>query len=487
MGNSGQPAHATLTRKTHCCDHATLVTYYQLHTYYRYFIAAWGGFKITEASRRSLRPRWLRLTASSVRGWQVWSLKVPLRVYVVGIPVIAFAAALVALLRAGPWPVSDLLVFAALLACGIIAIESTRGIREVQGTVRRDLQTVWYLAIAIVLPPAFALVAPLPLAAYKLWRVRRGFVYRQVFSNATISIAYGCASVVFHSIPVSVAGEVPGTGSHILSWTALVACCGILAWLINNGLILGAIKLAATGARVKDLFANREAITSDLLELSLAVSLSLIVAINPVLMVLALPSLVFYRRYLLHAQQVAQARIDLKTGLLNAGTWQREAEVELFRARHSHAPLSLAIVDIDDLKSVSESAGHDVGDKLLRGIATMIAGQLREQDLIGRAGHEGFAILLPRTDGDEARRISERLSDHIAGEPIAIESGAQADFVFRLTVSIGIAVITESRRALAELIGAADSALGQAKSTGWNKVCVLSDESDDGSADLVVQ
>ena len=63
----------------------------------------------------------------------------------------------------------------------------------------------------------------------------------------------------------------------------------------------------------------------------------------------------------------------------------------------------------------------------------------------------------------------------IAAEPIAIESGSQEGFVFRLTVSIGVAVLNESRRALAELIGAADTALGQAKSTGWSKVYVLPD------------
>jgi len=99
--------------------------------------------------------------------------------------------------------------------------------------------------------------------------------------------------------------------------------------------------------------------------------------------------------------------------------------------------------------------------------------QLPGHDLIGRFGSEEFAILLPRTGRHEAQRISERLRDRIAGEPIAIESGLQEGFVFRLTVSIGVAVLNESRRALVELIGAADAALDQARSTGWSKVYVL--------------
>jgi len=84
-------------------------------------------------------------------------------------------------------------------------------------------------------------------------------------------------------------------------------------------------------------------------------------------------------------------------------------------------------------------------------------------------------LLLPRTGADEARRISERLRDHIASEPIAIGSGTQADFVFRLTICVGIAVLNSSRRALGELMGAADAALDQARRTGWNRVFVMPD------------
>jgi diguanylate cyclase (GGDEF)-like protein len=377
------------------------------------------------------------------------------------------------------WRPSDLVIFAGLLACGVIAIESTRTVREVQGTVGRDLQTVWYLAIAITLPPACALLAPLPLTAYRLWRVRRAFVYRRVFSNATISLAYGSASLIFHSVPASAAGARPGIASHALTWAGVVAGCGAIAWVINNGLLLGAIKIADPQARIRDMFGNREVITSDLIELSLAVSLSLVVSINAVLMTLALPSVVLYRRYLMNAQLVAQARIDAKTGLLNAGTWQREAEVELLRALRGHTPLALAMVDIDHFRDVNDMAGQLVRDQLIRDIAGMLKDQLPSHDLIGRYGSEEFAILLPQTGRVEAQRITERLRDHIAAEPIAIESGSQEGFVFRLTVSIGVAVLNESRRALSELIGAADSALGEAKSTGWSKVYVLPDSPDE--------
>ncbi len=213
--------------------------------------------------------------------------------------------------------------------------------------------------------------------------------------------------------------------------------------------------------------------TSDLLELSLAVALTLVVAISPVLMALALPTVVLCRRYLMQAQLLAQARIDAKTGLLNAGTWQREAAAEFYRALRSDAPLALVMVDIDHFSSVNETAGLEAGDRVLQDIARTVTQNLQGSGLVGRFGGKQFAILLPQTGETEARRIAERLRDHIAGEPIAIEDGSHAGFVFRLTVSIGIGILDRSRRALAELIGAADKALTEAKATGRNKVCVV--------------
>jgi diguanylate cyclase (GGDEF)-like protein len=414
----------------------------------------------------------MRSLTRRVSQWQVWTLSGVSRTYLLGTIACTVIVACYATVRT-PWRTSDLVIFAGLLACGLIAIESARGIKEVQGTVFRDLQTVWYLAIAVNLPPACALLAPVPLTAYRLWRVRRGLIYRRVFSNATISLAYGAASFVFHSLPARTAGPHPGTAAHALQWTIIVAGCGALAWVINNSLLIVAIRLGDPDARLRDMFGTREAITSDLIELSLAVSLTLVVAINPLLMALAVPSVILYRRYLLNAQLVAQARLDAKTGLLNAGTWRREAEVELLRALRTGVPLSVAMVDIDHFGDVEVTAGPLVRDQLVRDVAGIIREQLPGRDIIGRIGSEEFAILLPGSGKDEARRISERLRDHVAGEPIEIEAGSQAGYVFRLTVSIGVAVMSERRRGLSELIGAADWALDQARSTGWNKVCVV--------------
>lgn len=415
----------------------------------------------------------------ALRASQVWELREPLRSYVVGVPVL-YVAVLTVAGASTAWRVRSALVFLALIACGMAATEATRAVLEPQGTLARDLQSVWYLAIAITLPPFYALAAPIPLAIHKLWRTRRMLIYRRVFSHAAIGLAYGLASFVFHSMPGTVAGPEPGDGLHALSWVAAVAACGLIAVIVNYGSVLVAIRLSDPDARVRDLVGSRDSLTTDLLELSLAVSLTLVVAINPVLMALALPTVVLCRRYLMQSQLVAQARIDAKTGVLNAGTWQREATAEFYRALRSNTPLALIMVDIDHFDSVNETAGLDAGDQVLQGIARTLTENLQGSGLVGRFGGEQFAILLPQTEETQARRIAERLRDHVAGEPIAIQDGSHAGFVFRLTISIGIAILDRSRRALAELIGAADGALSEAKATGRNKVCVVSRSTEAG-------
>jgi diguanylate cyclase (GGDEF)-like protein len=422
--------------------------------------------------------RQLQVRTAKVAGWPVWSLPNPLRGYLIGITSLAPILAAVAILSMS-WRLTQLLTFLGLLACGIVVIEATRSQREIHGGFNRDLQSVWYLAAAITLPPGYVMLAPLPMTIYRLWRMRSGVLYRRVFSNATLSLAYGAASVVFRLVPRSLAGPTPGSHLHVLMWTATVTGCALIGWVGNGGLLLVAVKMSDHSTRIRDLFGTRETVTADLLEISLAVSVTLVVAINPVLMALALPSVILCRHYLMRSQQVAQIRIDAGTGLLNPRSWHREAEHEFFRALRTGTPLAVAMVDIDDFRSVQETAGADVAVQLRRDVATMLAEQLREQDLIGIFGAQEFAIVFPGTSVADARRISERMRDRIAGESIAIESGAQAGFVFRLTVSIGLAVMNESRRALTELIGAADTALDQAKGTGWNKICISAEPATD--------
>jgi diguanylate cyclase (GGDEF)-like protein len=190
-------------------------------------------------------------------------------------------------------------------------------------------------------------------------------------------------------------------------------------------------------------------------------------------MALALPSAVLYRRHLMQAQLVAQARLDAKTGLFNAQTWRREAEAEFIRSERAHAPLTLLLLGIDHFESVRDTAGRQAGDQVIKAIAGILTSELGGFDLIGRFGAERFAILMPQAGADDARRLAERLRDHIAGEPFPIEDGSHAGFVFRLTVSIGIGALDTSQHSLEALMADAEGALAMAHDMGYNRVCAL--------------
>ena len=92
--------------------------------------------------------------------------------------------------------VHDLVVFGVLLGCTAAAVELTRKAGE-QGGIMTDVQGVWELPVAILLPPLYALIAPVARIALMQWRVRRAPLYRRVFSSASIGLSYGAASVTF--------------------------------------------------------------------------------------------------------------------------------------------------------------------------------------------------------------------------------------------------------------------------------------------------
>ena len=92
----------------------------------------------------------------------------------------------------------------------------------------RDFLTAWVLPVAILLPPVYAMLTPIPLQVLTQWRVHKGVPYRRVFTAAAISLTYGAASLLFRQFPDSFAGPTIGTGTHALTWVLAVAICEIV-------------------------------------------------------------------------------------------------------------------------------------------------------------------------------------------------------------------------------------------------------------------
>jgi diguanylate cyclase (GGDEF)-like protein len=409
----------------------------------------------------------LRATVA-VRPWEWWRLPAVLRVYVAVVPAAALAAIVVAASQTS-WRAGDLVKYLLLLGCGMISVVATPRIAYGQGAMVRDFLTVWVLPVAILLPPVYAMVTPVPLLVLTQWRVHRGAVYRRVFSAAAIGLAYGAASLLFRSIPASFAGGALGAGAHALTWTAAVTACEVAGWLGHHVLLVSAVKLSDPTARLADLELNREALLADFAQIDLGIVVTVVVAVNPVLAAFAVPTVLLARRFMMHAQLLAKSRIDTKTGLLNAATWESEAAAEIARAARTRTPLSVALIDIDHFKAVNDTHGHLVGDMVLRAISDVLREQLRGYDVVGRFGGEEFVVLLPQTGEADALSIAERLRTHIALMSIPLEEGARAEAGVRLTVSIGVTALDAAGGELTDLLAAADAALYYAKQTGRNR------------------
>ncbi len=419
--------------------------------------------------RASFVTRRLR-AAAVVRDWAWWRLPALLRAYVGAEPAAALAAIAVAASQTS-WRTGDLMKFLLLIGCGMISVAATPRIAYGRGTMVQDFLTVWVLPVAILLPPVYAMVTPVPLLVLTHWRVHRGVVYRRVFTGAAISLAYGAASLIFRAIPPSFAGATLGTGVHALTWTAAVAACETVGGL-HQGLLAIAVKFSDPAARLKDLMLNREALQADFAEFDLGILITVVVAVQPVLAVFAVPTVLLARRFMMHAQLLASSRIDAKTGLLNSATWESEATAELTRAVRTRSPLSVALIDIDHFKAVNDTHGHLVGDVVLRAVSDVLREQLRGYDVVGRFGGEEFVVLLPQTGEADALSIAERLRAHVAALSIPVQDGARSEASVRLTISIGVASLDAFGGEVTDLLNAADAALYVAKQAGRNKTHV---------------
>ena len=177
-----------------------------------------------------------------------------------------------------------------------------------------------------------------------------------------------------------------------------------------------------------------------------------------------------------YAEILKHATLDALTGFYNRHQLEERIKQEVANAKRQHAPLCGIMTDIDFFKNVNDSYGHAAGDLVLKTIAKVIRGQLREYDIAGRYGGEEFSILLPFTKINEAQMVAERLRQTVENKVIDISKVApdSEQKNIKITLSLGIYEIKE-QDSDEDLMKKADKALYQAKNTGRNKVVVNND------------
>ena len=155
--------------------------------------------------------------------------------------------------------------------------------------------------------------------------------------------------------------------------------------------------------------------------------------------------------------------VDSLTEIGNRRQFERILDLEWRRAVRSGSPISLILADIDHFKRFNDTHGHQIGDRCLRDVATLLDSIVqRAGDQVARYGGEEFAAILPDTDAEGAASIAERMRQAVEG--LETDGG-------RVTVSFGVAtVIAKDHSSADALIAAADSALYDAKREGRNRV-----------------
>lgn len=165
------------------------------------------------------------------------------------------------------------------------------------------------------------------------------------------------------------------------------------------------------------------------------------------------------------------ALIDPLTGVYNRRAITEFAKQILARDVRPTKPMAVFMFDIDKFKSINDTFGHPVGDKVIKLLAATAKKTLRQTDVFGRLGGEEFAAFLGNTDEKGAVIVAERV--RIA----FLEAAKVVDGIkIGATVSIGVTFTTNYKDEVDALLARADEALYEAKNAGRNRVMIRSEQ-----------
>lgn len=168
-------------------------------------------------------------------------------------------------------------------------------------------------------------------------------------------------------------------------------------------------------------------------------------------------------------QMSYQATHDALTGLVNRHEFERRLGDALATAHRGDASHALCYIDLDRFKVVNDSSGHLAGDSMLREVAKIMRGAVRDSDTVARLGGDEFGVLLVGCPLEKARQIADDLSRTIADFRFVWK-----DRLYNIGASCGIVELARDSGTLEETLAAADSACYVAKKQGSGHVSVYS-------------
>ena len=169
----------------------------------------------------------------------------------------------------------------------------------------------------------------------------------------------------------------------------------------------------------------------------------------------------------------ALALSDALTGLYNRRYMEAHLANLSRRTIHSERSLALLMVDIDNFKTVNDTYGHPIGDRVLRAVAERLQNNVRPFDTVARWGGEEFMVVMPETDNKVGCMVGERLRAKVAQAAVKVPT---PEGEVSVTISVGVASTPLDGFDPALLIERADEALYRAKEQGRNRVVSTDDE-----------
>lgn len=161
---------------------------------------------------------------------------------------------------------------------------------------------------------------------------------------------------------------------------------------------------------------------------------------------------------------------DDLTGLFNQGHFYKALSNEIKRAKRYNNPLSLMILDLDNLKYFNDTFGHREGDKALKTSAKVIKKCMRDIDLCFRYGGDEFAVILPETEMNNALNVAERIRLTLKNTKFSLRGTCKMASKACITTSIGLSEYKKDY-SLEDFVRYSDAFVYQSKKLGGNKVC----------------
>ncbi len=174
------------------------------------------------------------------------------------------------------------------------------------------------------------------------------------------------------------------------------------------------------------------------------------------------------------------AHRDPLSGLFNRRLFRERLELAVRDAAGSGSRLAVLLLDVDRFKTVNDSLGHGIGDRLLEVVAARIRGNVKEGDVVARLGGDEFAVLLPNVAGEqEALEAAQRLLEAL------VPPARLGDYEIVVTASIGICLYPDHGETAEEILRRADKAMSRAKLNGRDACELFSAENEESRSGVL--